>query len=587
MFELRPIKQLQINYPALALLVISIPVMIYGIASVSMSNQATRIAMDEERRIHELGDEMMLVSDFLTKKVRSYAFTGDRAELFAFWTEVNNTRRRERILAEFQSLGLGSIAGTHLEEAKRRSDELINTECRAMRLVEEAKGIAEAQMPERIAATRLSALEEGEGPAEKLEMARRLVFGFSYESAKSAIYGEVRAFIEAAQARSRQKLMVAENRTTRALVVLFVAILCALVGSAIAMILNFAFIYLPIKRYNDILLMEGKDNALFTLPLIGCLELRELAEALNKRSQERATFERAMMDTQLKFSTHLRLMPLAAIEIDDKRRIVLWNSAAEQTFGWTSEEAMGEPIIDLLVPQRMREEIGELMDGLDRGTTVDINVNSNVRKDGTELICEWYNTPLIDSTGKRVGWASMVRDITEERKEEERILYLSRHDPLTDLYNRRYMLERLEEEQRRFERTGNAYSLVMLDIDRFKVFNDDYGHECGDLVLIEVSIAMRDVLRGTDSVSRWGGEEFLVLLPETGIRGAKETAEKIRSAVAQRTIGYRGRRLGVTVSAGVASCPELSIDGHIKEADIALLQAKAAGRNRVYEAKRS
>lgn len=581
---MRPIKQLRINYIALAVFVVSIPVMIYGIRSVTTSADAVRAAVDEERRIHEFGDEMVSLSDYLTNKVRAFVFTGDRTELLAFWTEVNTTQGREVVFAQLRALGLDASEESHLAAAKQLSDQLIEVESAAMRLVEEANGVAEKDMPARVAAVELSEEDARLSAERKLQKARRLVFGRNYEGAKSSIYREVRSFIEIAQERTSRKLEDARTDSSKAEVALFALIFCSLFGSALVMLLNFLNIYLPMKRYTDLLAGTGGGRVLPELPLTGCMELRNLASALNDRAEERTLFEKAMLDTQLRLTAHLRLMPLAAVEIDGKRRIAVWNPAAEKTFGWAESEALGKRLVDLIVPERLREEINALMDGLDKGNEVEINVNANIRKDGSELLCEWYNTPLFDSEGKRIGWASMVRDITDERKEEERILYLSRHDPLTDLYNRRYMTERLDEEQRRAERSGKAYSVLMADIDKFKSFNDEHGHECGDLVLAEVAAALRSAVRATDSVSRWGGEEFLVLLPETGSEGARETAEKIRSEVERRRISYGGLRLGVTLSVGSSSCPSPSIDECIRKADEALLAAKAAGRNRVVAA---
>ena len=190
---------------------------------------------------------------------------------------------------------------------------------------------------------------------------------------------------------------------------------------------------------------------------------------------------------------------------------------------------------------------------------------------------------LLRLEGAWVGWASIIKDITEQRREAEKILYLSRHDPLTGLLNRRSLMERIEEERSRCARTGEGYALVMLDIDRFKNFNDRYGHECGDIVLKAVAQAIRETARSTDSVGRWGGEEFLVLLPATDAAGGKELAEKIRVRVASASVEYRGAARSVRVTAGATSCGpgEDSADEGIRRADAALLEGKRLGRDRV------
>ena len=182
-------------------------------------------------------------------------------------------------------------------------------------------------------------------------------------------------------------------------------------------------------------------------------------------------------------------------------------------------------------------------------------------------------------SGRRIGWSSVVQDVTERQREADEILYLSRHDPLTGLYNRRYFQERLEEERQRWNRSGKPFSLIMADIDRFKNFNDDYGHDCGDLVLRSLSEVMLSSLRETDSVGRWGGEEFIVLLPETGPEGSHELAEKLRLMVESLRVSYGGTELGVTITAGYASYRGGDIDECIRMADSALLRGKNSGRN--------
>ncbi|RLJ71427.1 two-component system cell cycle response regulator [Hydrogenivirga caldilitoris] len=162
-------------------------------------------------------------------------------------------------------------------------------------------------------------------------------------------------------------------------------------------------------------------------------------------------------------------------------------------------------------------------------------------------------------------------------------------DPLTGLFNRRYMKEILEKEFMRAKRYNLPLSLLMIDIDFFKKINDTYGHTVGDQVLIEVSRRLLNSLRQIDSASRWGGEEFLVVLPNTGRRGAIAVGERIREEVAKEpVVTDKGDKIWATVSVGVASL-EGSTDEYeslkpgdmIELADKALYRAKRSGRNRV------
>ncbi len=159
---------------------------------------------------------------------------------------------------------------------------------------------------------------------------------------------------------------------------------------------------------------------------------------------------------------------------------------------------------------------------------------------------------------------------------------ISRKDPLTNISNRRDILEKVEYETLRFERNKQTFCIVMGDLDHFKSVNDRYGHECGDYVLKELVDTIVSGLRKQDIVGRWGGEEFILLLPETKIDGGKVAAEKIRRKIAQKEFIYHDKIIPITITFGVSEYSnEKDIDGCIKEADIALYKGKNKGRNRV------
>jgi len=152
-------------------------------------------------------------------------------------------------------------------------------------------------------------------------------------------------------------------------------------------------------------------------------------------------------------------------------------------------------------------------------------------------------------------------------------------DPLTGLYNRLRLKEVLPREMARADRSGCALSVVMFDIDRFKRINDSFGHATGDKVLVALSRLAAGPLRATDDLVRWGGEEFLVVLPGINATEAGHVAEKLRLAIANHRIDDVGQ---ITASFGVAQyAPGEAMTDLISRADRALYQAKASGRNRV------
>ena len=158
----------------------------------------------------------------------------------------------------------------------------------------------------------------------------------------------------------------------------------------------------------------------------------------------------------------------------------------------------------------------------------------------------------------------------------------ARVDPLTGLFNRRGFVEEAEVEIQRVFRGGKPFAVVLADIDNFKQFNDTHGHACGDHVLTRVAGMLRERVRDVDRIARWGGEEFILLLPETDAEGAATLAGKLCQAVSDNVFEYGGQRLAITLTLGVAAYRKGdSLDACIARADSALYRGKEDGRNTV------
>jgi diguanylate cyclase (GGDEF)-like protein len=198
------------------------------------------------------------------------------------------------------------------------------------------------------------------------------------------------------------------------------------------------------------------------------------------------------------------------------------------------------------------------------------------------------NPPLTDT--ECAGLAAAAALLGPSVKNAE--LYSEVHensvrDALTGCFNRRHALEVLDSELRRTRRSHGAFAVVMLDLDRFKTINDRFGHLCGDAVLAHVGQRMKTVLRGSDTKCRYGGEEFLVLLPDTPLAGARRVAELLRKDLEQHPVRWDDQILVVTASFGIAEISEAEDSGNaiIARADAALYHAKQDGRNCVRTSK--
>lgn len=186
----------------------------------------------------------------------------------------------------------------------------------------------------------------------------------------------------------------------------------------------------------------------------------------------------------------------------------------------------------------------------------------------------------------RVKVQMKIKKLQDDLKRtNELLLEISNTDPLTGLYNRRYLMENLDKEFQRIRRKDGTLALIILDLDHFKSINDTYGHQQGDEVLVEVAKLMQGYLRSYDIAARYGGEEFIAVLPESSKAEAMQAAERLRAAVeALGFAGNAGQHIVVTISIGVSVFPSPKvdcIDSLIRQADEALYRAKRNGRNRV------
>ncbi|WP_404414909.1 diguanylate cyclase [Marinospirillum sp.] len=201
------------------------------------------------------------------------------------------------------------------------------------------------------------------------------------------------------------------------------------------------------------------------------------------------------------------------------------------------------------------------------------------RPDGSGFPVEIYATPLWQELGLVFGGVVTFRDISERKHLEYELQQMAFHDQLTHLYNRRAFYDLLEKEVARSQRYQTQFSLLMFDLDHFKQINDTYGHDLGDQVLVRIAELTSQRMRENDAICRWGGEEFMALLPETNLSCAQALAEQLRKTIADEVFPEVGK---VTASIGVVEYQtNESLDELTCRVDALLYQAKTAGRNRV------
>ena len=294
----------------------------------------------------------------------------------------------------------------------------------------------------------------------------------------------------------------------------------------------------------------------------------DLGEAQSQRDEVRDLYDHA---------------PCGYHSLDKEGRIVRMNQTELGWLGRSLEEVLGKPYTDFLSEQSQqvfRERFPEFArDGYIRDLEMEL-----IKGTGSPMPILISATAIRDAQGNFLASRTTVFDNTEQKMNEAQLERLARTDVLTSLSNRRDFYERAQQEVARAKRSGKAFSLMLLDVDFFKKINDQYGHAGGDEVLRRLSRVLSDLLREVDSPARLGGEEFVVLMPETPLEGARLVAERVRAGMEATVVELGdGRLIRFTVSIGLAQWAdgEDDIDVPLHRADEALYRAKAGGRNQV------
>ncbi|MBT3093846.1 MAG: sensor domain-containing diguanylate cyclase [Candidatus Thiodiazotropha endolucinida] len=329
-----------------------------------------------------------------------------------------------------------------------------------------------------------------------------------------------------------------------------------------------------------------RENKLLEESLRQSIRLGKLREkALNNL----INVERQLKKSEARFKSIAMATREGIIIVDREARILFWNPAAEKILGYTAADVTDRNIHELLVPERLRsnasEHFSRFVDEYGKEFESWTKQFPAVRKNGEETILELTVSPFESLN----GWQALgsFRDIAHQKLEEERLKFLASHDPMTGLYNRRGLAERFAQDLKRAKRYRRNITLLLLDVDNLKKINDTFGHHIGDEVLHRISEIIEYAVRDVDYVSRFGGDEFIVVLGETQLDQATTTAERIRKRAAKEIHSMDdGQEISSTVSIGVSMFPDHGhdLDSLVDAADSALYRAKKKGRNAISKA---
>ncbi len=317
-------------------------------------------------------------------------------------------------------------------------------------------------------------------------------------------------------------------------------ILLVLGGIFLFVGMNYAFA--PVNKLRDGTVRLGRGELAHRIEVATDDEIGELAHSFNLMAENLHASRDSLVKESLKreqIAGELRLerdrarvyLDMAAgllVAINRDQEVELINKKGCEILGLTVGEIIGKNWFDNFVPEEIAADMKSLFSMIMDGEfeLLEAHEYPIVNSDGMQLLIAWQTTVLRNNTGKINGALSSGMDITERKRAEDKVRYISFHDQLTGLYNRYY----LEEEMARLETTRRLpLSVIMADLNGLKLMNDTYGHEAGDRMLQAVADILRLSCREEDVIARWGGDEFIILLPETSIEEAELICRRIAS----------------------------------------------------------
>ncbi|MEO1815203.1 MAG: diguanylate cyclase [Acetobacterium sp.] len=337
--------------------------------------------------------------------------------------------------------------------------------------------------------------------------------------------------------------------------------------------------------------LEGR-NIPYKGKIVRVVEFRDITKEketyaktieINRRLQdeiiERKYIEEALRASEEKFKAIIETSPDGIaistldgiVEFATEKSYSMWGFASD-------EECIGRNIIEFIHESHQQKAIHYVTEMLN-GNLTGAAEYLMVKKDGSQFYCEVNANILRDKNNNPTGVLYIERDVTERKHLEEELKVLAIKDQLTGLYNRRKIDEVLINEKAEADSNDRNLSVIMVDIDLFKLVNDQYGHLVGDQVLTEVTEILAKGTRSMDVLGRWGGEEFIIICTDTDLDGATVLAEKLREMIAAHEFKLVGKK---TCSFGVSQLhSHETIDALLIRSDQALYRAKDQGRNRV------
>lgn len=587
MFQLL-FKKKPSRYQAYLYLMLAVVVLLTGSFAVVVTEQASyRSAVKNREASLKLAEELRQSSSDLARLVRTYIITGKSRykEQFQAIVDIREGRRDrpanyssaywEHQAIESQSwaapattsdqaiplvelmkqAGVTQAELLHLKQSKRASDQLVELEQKAIALVE----------------------QDVPASAEKKLQALTMLADDNFMAAKAEIMSSIIQTEQMIMARTSAEVATANQRLNMATWVLFAltAILLWLIaqlGRAIHHIIGCS-----IAELESTITNLGNGDFLTPIPLE--------PDATDSVLARLAASQRRLAELNLAhFKAIIESSDDAIISKNIQGVVASWNLGAEKIFGYSADEMIGRPMGRIIPPERWHEE-PEILHKLASDQKVDHFETQRLHKNGQLVDVSVTISPIYDHNGKVIGASKIARDISKAKQAEAQIQKLAFYDALTGLANRSLLQDRLQNLLDSSLRTGESFAVLFMDLDNFKTLNDTKGHDAGDQLLQQVACRLNAIVRASDTVARFGGDEFVVLLRGPAGDAAEtewlcSTATKIIEEIGQP---YRFQdfvhHCTISIGAVIFSQQACSMSDLLKQADQAMYQAKASGKN--------
>ncbi|HUF39057.1 MAG TPA: sensor domain-containing diguanylate cyclase [Anaerolineales bacterium] len=329
---------------------------------------------------------------------------------------------------------------------------------------------------------------------------------------------------------------------------------------------------------------------LIAFGLIGAGKDRE-AQSVSAQKDRADQATRALASDEVFFETLVNSLPLAVVIVDGDGKIIRINAAFQRMFRYTPEELVGKDLDPLITADDGRTRAFSLTGKVLSGETIRDTLVRR-KKDGLPIDVNVHAVPVLVG-GRRVGALAIYEDVTERVHVHNQLIHLlektdrlASTDPLTGLYNRRAITGLAEAEISRAQRDGLPICLMLIDVDVLKTINDRYGHPAGDQALELIALLIKANKRDRDVLGRWGGDEFIMVLPETGPADGEKVGVRLCDLIRDSYLELEdGRRIELNLSVGVCgwdtgSDRPVTGEALFQQADKALMAAKTQGRSR-------